>query len=171
MYLKWLVCSDQFPAVTTPTCKQYVECMLQPPLQVCKLLARYCKWLACCNHSSRYDNTYLYVVGGLHAATTFPGVVHLPECCRWNACSNYPSRGDNTYLCVVCGLHTPLDAQHFSHSVLVAMVDLKFLPGLPELAGHLQHHKTRISNTCQLPSQASVTPVTPSKISVTPSTH
>jgi len=36
------------------------------------------------------------------------------------------------HLHVVLRLHTPLDAEHLAEGVFVAMVHLKFVPGVPE---------------------------------------
>lgn len=53
-------------------------------------------------------------------------------------CCLHHLRGHKVDLGVVCGLDTTLDPQHFSNCVLIAMADLKFFPGLPEISGHLK---------------------------------
>lgn len=41
-------------------------------------------------------------------------------------------------LCVVYGLYWAFNSEHFSHSVLVSMLDLKLFPNLPEISCHLK---------------------------------
>ena len=45
------------------------------------------------------------------------------------------TKNRNSYLGVVDGLHTSLDPEHLPDGVLVAMLDLKLLPLLPEFGG------------------------------------
>lgn len=74
---------------------------------------------------------------------TANNLVRTHTCACGACCGLQHLRGHEVDLSVVCGLDTAFDPQHFSNCVLVSMADLKFLPGLPEVCGHLndQVHK------------------------------